>query len=375
MDAVGAYDLTKTYETEEGPAAALRSVNLRVQEGDAMACVGPVGSGKTTLIRLLAGLLRPTSGECSVLGLSPAVEGARLHSMIGTVLYSSKLYPELSLWDNLLFFARVQDIPRDAAVERASFLLRRLNLWEERDQSPRRLSTGMFKRASLARAMLHRPRVLLIDSQGAGMDLETADLVRELLRYAGREEGATLLLCTRDMAFAQGLCRSFGLLHKGTLMARGDLETLRAAGGVGLTASLRLGESDEAPEGFSPVPGARDGSRLWQRVVDSESEMPRFIMQAVGLGSSVYEARVLRPGLPEIYDACLKGGRRREAVINGGQTPRRPVQADGAANGAAATTTTTAAVPVTTAAPAPGTVPVPATGAEAGAGGQAVQRD
>lgn len=354
MDAVGAYDLTKLYEKEGAEVPALKSVNLRVPEGGAMACVGPDSSGKTTLIRLLSGLMRPTSGECSVLGLSPAVEAARLHSMVGTVLYSSKLYAELTLWENLLFFARVQNVGRDPAVERASFLLRRLGLWEERDLRPVRLSTGMFKRASLARALIHRPRVLLIDSQGAGMDLETAGLVRDLLTYARREEGVTLLMCTRDTAFAESLCETFGLLHKGTLMARGDMETLRAAGGVKLLASLRLGEGDEAPEGFSPA-----GDCLWQRRVESEAEMPRFIMQAVALGSSVYEARVLRPSLGEIYDACLEGGRRREALINGGQTSRVPAKD-----------------PAPVAGTASGTAPVTGTAAgAAGAGDQAVQRN
>lgn len=329
MDAIGAFDLTKVYG-RKGGEPALRSINLQVREGRSMACVGPEASGKTTLIRLLSGLLRPTSGECSVLGLSPAHETARLHSMAGTVLYSSKLYADLSLWENLLFFAGVQKLSKNDAVERASFLLHRLNLWDERELSPDRLSTGMFKRASLARALIHRPRVLLMDSQGAGMDLETAGLVRELLEYAGREEGVALLMCTQDMGFAESFCQSFGLLCKGTLMARGDLESLRIGGGVRLRASLRLKEGDTAPEGFRRQP---DGT--WQREVESEEEMPRLIMQAVSEGSSLYEARLIRPGLHEIYQAHLKGGRRREAVLGAGDNKARSVgQTRQAAGGA-----------------------------------------
>lgn len=328
MNAIGAFDLTKVYGAG-GNAPALQSINLQVPEGRTVACVGPESSGKTTLIRLLSGLLRPTSGECSVLGLSPSYETARLHSMLGTVLYSAKLYADLSLWDNLMFFAGVHLVPRDAAVERASFLLHRLNLWDEREQSPRQLSTGMFKRASLARAMLHKPRVLLVDSQGAGMDLETAGLVRELLEYAGSQEGATVLMCTQDMNFAQGFCQSFGLLHRGTLMARGDLESLRIGGGVRLRASLRLKDGDEGPEGFQ-----RQGDGSWQKEVQSEEEMPRIIMQVVSEGGSLYEAKVLRPTLAEIYQAHLEGGRRREAAIHGETREGQPAQpAAGAAAG------------------------------------------
>lgn len=322
MEAViGAFDLTKVYSSKGagGKAAALKSINLQVPEGRAVACVGPESSGKTTLIKLLSGLIRPTAGECSVLGLSPGYETARLHGRMGTVLYSAKLYADLSLWENLLFFAGVHGVGRDAAVERASFLLRRLNLWEEREQSPAVLPTGMFKRASLARALMHRPRVLLMDSQGAGMDLETAGLVQEVLEYARKEEGATVLMCTQDMGFAQNVAQSFGLLHKGTLMARGDLESLRIGGGVRLRASLRLKEGDKAPEGFLRQP---DGS--WQKEVQSQEEMPKYIMQTVSEGSSLYEAKLLRPGLGEIYQAYLSGGRRREAAVYAGESTSAP---------------------------------------------------
>lgn len=318
MDAIGAFDLTKVY-TAKGTGrdvAALQSINLQVPQGRAMACVGPESSGKTTLVRVLSGLLRPTSGECSVLGLSPAFETARLHGMMGTVLFSAKLYADLSLWDNMLFFAGVHYVQKNDGMERASFLLHRLNLWDERELSPRQLSTGMLKRASLARALIHRPRVLLMDEQGAGMDLETARLVRELLQYVLREEGVTLLLCTQNMNFAQTVCHNFGLLHQGTLMARGDLESLRIGSGVRLKASLRLADGQKGPEGFRRQADGQGGT-LWQRELQSQEEMPKLIAQVVGQGSSLYEAQVLRPSLEEIYQAHLEGGRRREAVIHG----------------------------------------------------------
>lgn len=311
MDAIGAFDLTKTYSGKGGEVTALKSVNLQVPEGRIMACVGPEASGKTTLIRLLSGLLRPTAGECSVLGLSPGYETARLHSMLGTVLYSAKLYADLTLWENLLFFAGVHGVRGEEAIERASFLMHRLDLWDQRDRLPGALPTGMFKRASLARALMHRPRVLLMDSQGAGMDLETAGLVRELLGYVRAQEGMSALLCTQDMGFAESVAGSFGLLSKGTLMARGDLESLRIGGGVRLRASLRLKDGDEPPQGF-----ARQKDGCWQREIENEEDMPRLVMQAVSAGSSLYEARVLRPSLWDIYRAYESVGRRREAALN-----------------------------------------------------------
>ena len=205
MDVITAFDLSKLY----GAAPALRGVNLKVPEGAAFACVGGAGAGKTTLVRLLAGLRRPTSGECGVLGLNPAYEAARLHGMTGVVLQSARLYSSMSLMENLRFYAGVNGVPVNDGVERISFLLHRLNIWEDRDQRPGALPTGVLFRAGLARALLHRPRVLLLDEEGAGMDRETAERVKGLLLYLREEEGVTLLMCTQNMNYAQGICDGF----------------------------------------------------------------------------------------------------------------------------------------------------------------------
>ena len=100
MDAIVTYDLTKEY----GGRPVLESLNLQVPQGQAFACVGQRGWGKTTLIRLLSGLANPTSGECTVLGLSPTYEPQRLHAIAGTVLDSARLYAKMTLWENLRFF-------------------------------------------------------------------------------------------------------------------------------------------------------------------------------------------------------------------------------------------------------------------------------
>ena len=124
MDAVVAYDLTKEYEGQ----AALSGLNLQVPQGEAFACVGERGCGKTTLVRLLSGLCRPTSGECTVLGLSPSHEPQRLHSVAGTVLDSAHLYTGMTLYENLHFFAGLHGLDDNDALERSSFLLHKLDI-------------------------------------------------------------------------------------------------------------------------------------------------------------------------------------------------------------------------------------------------------
>lgn len=319
MDAIVAYGLTKEYNGQ----LALDGLNLQVPEGTAMACAGREGSGKTTLIRLLAGLCRPTSGECSIYGMSPAHESAKLHGAAGVVLGSAPLYGGMTLAENLRFFAGVHNVDQNDGAERSSFLLHQLDIWEERDQSAGSLPTSVARRASLARALMHRPRVLLLDDPAQGLDMETAEVVQGLLAYLLEEEGLTLLLCTQNMGFAQKVCGSFTLLREGAMLARGDFDSLREGAGVWPRAALRLAEGGKPPQGFRLEGG------LWQKEIRSEEEMPAIIAQAVGEGRSLYEAKLIRPTLEEVYQAYLEGGRRREAPAYGeGDRPEPEVPAE-----------------------------------------------
>src|SRR5699024_9880686 len=179
----------------------------------------------------LSGLCLPTMGECSVLGLSPSHESQRLHQLAGTVLAGAKLYGNMTLWENLRFFAGLYGLDDNDALERSSFLLHKLDIWEGRDLRVVDLPTGVLRRASLARALMHSPRLLLMDGPSGALDSETAAAIESLLSCVAREEGVTLFLCTSDRAVAQSLCRSFAILKGGVLLAKGDLEALRRGAG------------------------------------------------------------------------------------------------------------------------------------------------
>lgn len=310
MDAIAAYDLTKEY----GELTVLEGLNLQVPQGTAFACVGEKGCGKTTLVRLLSGLARPTAGECTVMGLSPIYEPQKLHSVAGTVLDSARLYTGMTLYENLRFFAGLHGLDENDALERSSFLLHKLDIWEARDLLVESLPTGVLRRASLARALMHNPRILLVDEPAGGLDQETASAIQELLSCVAEEEGVTLFLCSSNMGYAQLLCQEFAILHRGMLLARGNLESLRQGAGGGYRAQLRLGETSPAPKGFVKVDG------LWEREIESEADMPKIIAQAVVEGLNLYEARLLRPTLKEIYTAWLEGGRRKAVEPYGAES-------------------------------------------------------
>lgn len=298
MDTIVTYDLSKQY----GNKLALSGLNLQVPEGQAFACVGREHSGKTTLIRLLSGLCRPTSGECSVLGFSPVFETAKLCKAAGVVLDTARLYEHMTVSENLRFFAGINGVDENDALDRLSFLLHKLDIWESRDGKVDDLPTGVVRRASLARALMHSPKVLLLDEPSEGMDWETGDSVKELLSYLVSQEGVTVLLGTRNMEYAQETCGGFALLQEGTLLAKGDLESLRRGAGVRYRAVLRLAEGETPPKGFRFFDGE------WQKEIPSEKELPAIISRVVSEGKQLYEARLNSPTLEEIYTAYLAGG-------------------------------------------------------------------
>ena len=240
MDAIVTYDLTKEY----GGRPVLESLNLQVPQGQAFACVGQRGWGKTTLIRLLSGLANPTSGECTVLGLSPTYEPQRLHAVAGTVLDSARLYAKMTLWENLRFFAGIHGFDDNDALERSSFLLHKLDIWEGRDLLVESLPTGVLRRASLARALMHRPQILLADEPPSSMDQESLEAIQALMGCVAQEEGVSLFLCCSNMEYAQLLCQNFALLKQGVLgKGRCGIPAERCGGGIPGTAPHARRES------------------------------------------------------------------------------------------------------------------------------------
>jgi ABC-2 type transport system ATP-binding protein len=205
---------------------SLDSLDLTVEEGMVFGFLGPNGAGKTTTIRVVLGLLLPDSGEISVLGRDPRVAGAELRSEIGVLLDHDGHYDRLTAWQNLVFHAEVRNVPE--APRRIEDLLRRCSLWDRRTERVAGFSKGMRQKLAVARALLHRPRLVLLDEPFTGLDPAAAVELREDIRRMARDEGTTVLLTTHDLHHVEKLCDQVTVIERGRAVASGAPGALRA---------------------------------------------------------------------------------------------------------------------------------------------------
>lgn len=214
--------------------AAVRAVDrlsLEIPAGIVFGFLGPNGAGKTTTIRLLLGLLHPQSGRAEVLGFDTVTQADAIRRQTGALLEHSGLYERLTAEDNLEFYGRVWHLTKSERQTRIKELLTNLNLWERRQESAANWSRGMKQKLAVARALLHRPRLIFLDEPTAGLDPIAAAALRNDLAALVAREGVTVFLTTHNLAEAEKLCQRVGVIQQGKLIALGHPDTLRAKSG------------------------------------------------------------------------------------------------------------------------------------------------
>lgn len=292
MQAITVRELIKNYG---GDRNALDGITLQLTQGEVFGLLGPNGAGKTTMVKLLSGILSPTSGSMQVLGIDPARLPERVHEVCGVMTETARMYGNMTAIENLVFFGGMFGLSREEARSRGDALLKILDLSDARDQKAGEFSTGMKQRLSLARAMLHRPRILFLDEPTSGLDPESAKSVNGLIRALAREQGITVFLCTHQLRYAQELCTSYGLIDQGRMLAQGTLEQLRSRVFPGLTVRVR---ADGYPAGMM-VRRIRDG--VYEVDVNHEKEIPVTVRRIVEGGGNVYSVTASRISLEDIY--------------------------------------------------------------------------
>jgi len=197
-----------------GVVTALNQLSLTVEAGESVAVFGPNGAGKTTFLRLCSTLLRPSSGRIALYGVDLARGTSSVRRRLGVLSHQSFLYPDLTPTENLEFYARMYGVAE--AAERVAELIARTGLGGWAHRPVRTLSRGLEQRCALARALLHRPELLLLDEPFSGLDVEAGQQIEALLGEE-RSRGVTLVLTTHDLE------RGFALCQRGVVLRRGEL--------------------------------------------------------------------------------------------------------------------------------------------------------
>ncbi len=212
--AISVKDVSKVYDTG---TQALKSVSLTISEGDFFALLGPNGAGKTTLIGILTGLTNKTSGTIDVFGVSIDTHPELAKTYIGLVPQEFNFNIFEKVIDIIITQAGYYGIGRKQALRDAEAILQEVGLWEKRNEKAMALSGGMKRRLMIARALIHHPRLLILDEPTAGVDVELRRSMWEFLKKMN-ENGTTIILTTHYLEEAEQLCRNVAIINKGNIV-------------------------------------------------------------------------------------------------------------------------------------------------------------
>lgn len=254
VSVVVARELTKRF----GDFEAVHGINFSIERGESFGFLGPNGAGKTSTMRMISAVSQPTSGSLSVFGLDPRADGPEIRARLGVVPQEDTLELELTVRLNLEMFGRYFDLPRRVLRERADELLAFSQLSERADDKVDNLSGGMKRRLTIARALINRPDLLILDEPTTGLDPQARHLLWERL-YRLKREGVTLVITTHYMDEAEQLCDRLVVMDRGTIVAEGTPRQLITDHSTREVVELRFGT--DAHEQFES-----DLARFAQRV-------------------------------------------------------------------------------------------------------------
>ncbi|MEU8778400.1 ABC transporter ATP-binding protein [Streptomyces sp. NPDC048606] len=288
-----------------GAVRALDDVTLDIAEGEVVGLLGHNGAGKTTLMSLVAGLLRPDAGEIEIGGIPSARDPRRARRALGLAPQELGVYPPLTVRQNLRFFAELAGLRRREATRRIEEVAEPLGLTALLERRVARLSGGEQRRVHTAMALLHRPRLLLLDEPTAGVDVETrARLIAYVRELAAK--GTAVCYSTHYLGEVEDLDASVAVLERGRLLARGTIAELVRAHGDG---AVEITFSGAPPPLRLPWETTRDGALLRVHAPEPHLAAPE-VLAALGDGARLLvNLRVVRPSLESVFLRLTGPGR------------------------------------------------------------------
>ncbi len=286
-----------------GAFTAAAGVSLDVQPGEILALLGPNGAGKTTTVRMLASLLRPTSGSARIAGFDTVADPGAVRKAVGLLTELPGLYQRMSAHDYLHFFGNLYEVPRPEYEARSRDLLQYFGLWEARDRAIGTYSKGMRQKMALSRALLHNPEVILLDEPTSAMDPAGAKSVRDYI-WQLKKQGKTFLICTHNLAEAEALADRIAIIKAGGIVAEGTASELKRRFLGEPTFEVRFGSPiDPEVLNVNGVLHVETFGDTWvrYRTHDPGVANPTFVRHLVEAGADIVSVRPLPQSLEDVY--------------------------------------------------------------------------
>ena len=311
MDEITTSGLTKNF----GDLVAVDQIDLNIPSGTIFGLLGPNGAGKSTTTRLLSTLLRPTEGTATVSEFDIIQEPVRVREVIGVLPEESNhtLYPSLTAYENLEYFARLYDVPEDEIPERIEELLTFMILWDRKDDKAGELSTGNRQRLALCRAILHRPKVLLLDEPTSALDPIAAKRVRELILELSKKYKQTFLINSHNLPEVQRVCDRIAIIDEGKILLQGKTQELRSKLLAKQQFRIRIvGDVDQAGSIAKSMNFVEDVKQEVDSIlvtIEDPTENNSSLMQdLLSQGIKIVEFAEEEATLEDLYLEVVKGG-------------------------------------------------------------------
>jgi ABC-2 type transport system ATP-binding protein len=299
--AIETSNLTKRY----GSITAVDHLNLKVKRGEIFGYLGHNGSGKTTTIMMLCGLVEPTQGSATVAGFDVQREVLEVKKRIGFLPENASYYGNLTARQNLEFFGELAGLTRRERKERSEELLNLVGLEEWKDVKVDRFSKGMQQRLGIAQALVRDPEVLFFDEPTSGLDPQGTRDIRNLILKLGREEGKTIFLSSHLLAEVKQLCDRVGILKRGKLIALGSVRELaRELNRDNLIKiELEVDSIDAALRAVRNISGVNEVvNEDGKIIIRAENDIRREVFHAVSCsGLEILSLKLVEPSLEEVF--------------------------------------------------------------------------
>ncbi len=294
-------DLKKVYHLGQRVIEALKGVSFEIHKGEIFGLLGPNGAGKTTTVKIVCGLIEPDAGEIVIDGLNLRSERVRCLAKIGAVLEGSRnIHWRLTPWENLMLFGARRELPGHVRERRAEKLLAFFDLQEKKDVLVGNLSRGMQQKVALACALIGDPQLLLLDEPTLGLDVRSAESLKQRIRQLADEEGKAILLTTHQMELAEELCDRVAIIDEGRLLLCKPVSSLKEMFRQRCYV-IRVRKSQSLTP-WEQIPAqVQDQHSYWELRVQNSDEFFHTIRVLEGCQAEILSIDTESPSLKEIF--------------------------------------------------------------------------